>query len=180
MGKLVISKSLVERVATSLHNRNDLYSSKLLPADANATVLEEAGKQAFKVLERDQPGLLQFFLVFTMVLSDESQPVGLFLSEVIFDTFRLAGWTVRRIDSAELIAAFLANHELIKKVASAHPKFADQYLWGEILKGQPELIRYIVKVLCAKHSTCLHNLPLDDLGRLLVVLKSAVDVLDND
>ena len=180
MSKLIISKLLVERVAQSLHNRNSLFSSKLLPLDANADVLEEAGKQAFKLLTCEEPGLLIFFLIYTSPLSDESRQVGLFLSEVIFDTFRLAGWTVRCADKDEFIAAFKANHELIKKVAYAHPKFADQYIWNEILKDQPELIRYIVAVLCTKHSTCPHNLPPDDLARLLMVLKSVVDVLDSD
>lgn len=180
MGKLVISKSLVERVAQSLHDRNDSSSSKLFPTDPNATVLAEAEKQAFEVLKRDQSGLLTFFLVYTLPLAGESKSVGLFLSEVILDAFRLAGWTVRRIDAVEFVSALQANRELKKKVATAHSKFADQYLWNERLKGQPDLLRYIVKVLCGKHHTCLHDLPPDNLGPLLMVLKSIVDVLNKD
>ena len=71
MSKLIISKLLVERVAQSLHNRNSCFHP-LLPLDANADVLEEAGKQAFKLLTCEEPGLLIFFLIYTSPLSDEA------------------------------------------------------------------------------------------------------------
>lgn len=181
MGKLIISKSLVERVARGLHNRNDLYTSALLPAGANAAVLAEAKKQAMVFLLRNQSAMLAFFLSVTKELADESKSVGLFLCEVIVETFILAGWAVRCIDVAEFNASFEANCKISRSTKLAQNKLFQRYLLDVRTEFQPELVEYLSELLLdGDKETCPYRFPAGDFRRLFNVLKSIVCVLDQE
>lgn len=181
MGKLIISKSLVERVARGIHKRNDLFTSALLPANANAAVLAEAKKQALEFLQRNQPGLLDFFLFATEKFANDSKAVGLFLCEVIVETFILAGWAVRCIDAVEFNGAFEENHRLSPSAEFAQEKFVQQYLLDFGKTCQPELLHYLAGLLLdGDKETCPYKVPFGDFGRLFIALKSIVCVLDQE
>ena len=183
MSKLIISKLLVERVAESLHNRNELYSSALLPPDANAAVLAVANKQAFSRFVRHQPGMLAFYLITTVKLSEEGQSVGLFLCEVIMDAFLLAGWQERRVDALEFIEALNCNRAVARQIRPMQSELSQQNFRAAQIFRQSELISYLADeiLLDGNNKVCPHKMLRDDyLGQLFLVLKSIIDVLDKD
>lgn len=182
MGKLVVSKSLVERVALELFQRNMKLAQLVPKLSLQDNMLLEANKlRALIYLRGVQPELVAFVLTRTIGLGDESVAVGLFLSEVIFETFRLAGRTTRPIDADKFTAALRANVRMSKCFAAfASQKSAERYLEHSGMFSQPALIYYLTDVLRVGHETCPCKLPRAEEAELFVVLKSVVDVLDKD
>lgn len=175
MSALQIEDNLVVRVA------NRLAQKRLAPPGEQPAppIAERSGASAERLL-RDQPEVLAFILAGTGPLSTEARGVGVFLGEVIFDTFRLAGRNTRNVRPALLVTALKGNREMALRIGQAHDRFAERYLRNSKTLHQPALIRYVTGVLLEPDGTCPHVVPRDELGPLFIVLKSIIDVLDID
>jgi hypothetical protein len=131
-------------------------------------------------LLRDQPEALAFLLAGTAQLSPNARTVGVFLGDVIVESFVSAGRGPRPIRPADLVASLKQNREMALRVGAAHDKIAERYLRNSNTLRQPALIRYVTGVLLEDVPTCPHEVPRDELGPLFIVLKSIIDVLDAD
>lgn len=173
MSALKIEDSLVLRVAQRLSPGRP-GSSGDSPLAASA-----AGRSAERLL-REQPEVLAFVLAGTAQLDAETRAVGVFLSDVIYETFRLAGRTTRTVKTTEFVDALKKNRQMALFVGQAHDRFAERYLRYSNTLRQPALIRYITGVLLEPDTTCAHTIPREELGPLFIVVKSVIDVLDSD
>ncbi len=165
MNRLLIEDSLVLRVAHRLGVKRKQQ-------------LDE--RRSAERLLRDQPEVLAFLLAGTAQLAPETRAVGVFLAEVVFEVFRLAGRSTRPMESHAFIGALRSNREMALRVGQAHDRIAERYLRNSKTLRQPALIRYITGVLLEADPTCAHRTPRAELGPLFIVLKSVIDVLDAD
>jgi hypothetical protein len=172
---LQIEDNLVLRIATRLSTKR-LAPPGEKPA---APIAERSGASAERLL-RDQPEVLAFVLAGTGSLSPEARATGVFLAEVVFDAFRLAGRDTRGVPPKLLVAALRENREMAVRIGQAHDRFAERYLRNSRTLHQPALIRYVTGVLLEADAHCPHTVPRDELGPLFIVLKSIIDVLDID
>lgn len=174
MSVLHIEDDLVVRVAA-------LLAQKRVPAgtEPRRSIAPASGASAERLL-RDQPEILAFVLAGSSTLSTEARAAAVFLSEVIFDVFRLAGRTTRSVQPAQFIAALRHNREMALRVGQAHDKIAERYLRNSKTLRQPAVIRYVTGVLLEPEPTVPHEIPREELGPLFIVLKSIIDVLDED
>lgn len=175
MPALLIEDTLVQRVARRLatytHYTKDGPDSPLAQA--------MAGKSAERLL-REQPEVLAFVLAGTAQLDPETRAVSVFLADVIFESFRLAGREARAVRTTDFVASLRRNRQMALQVGQAHDRFAERYLRHSNTLRQPALIRYVTGVLLEPDETCAHTIPRDELGPLFIVLKSVIDVLDED
>jgi hypothetical protein len=130
-------------------------------------------------LLRDQPEALAFLLAGTAQLSPSARAVGVFLGDVIVESFEQSGRVPRPLRPAELVGSLKRNREMALRVGQAHDKIAERYLRNSNTLRQPALIRYVTGVLLEDEQTCPHEIPRDELGPLFIVLKSIIDVLDD-
>ncbi|MFH0901762.1 MAG: hypothetical protein V2A73_14125 [Pseudomonadota bacterium] len=166
MTRLQIDDSLVRRIVRELP-RSDAGSGRPL-----ATLVEQ-------LLDR-QPELLAFLLAGTAQLAAETRSVGLQLASVIFESFRLAGRTTRAVPTGSFVAALKENRDIAFRVGQAHDRFAERYLKNSNTLHQPALIRYATSVLLDHDESCPHSISREELGPLFIILKSIIDVLDED
>ncbi|MBI4510511.1 MAG: hypothetical protein HY698_12835 [Deltaproteobacteria bacterium] len=138
-----------------------------------------SGASAERLL-REQPEVLAFVLAGTAQLNAESRAVGVFLGDVIFESFRLAGRDPRALRTTAFVTALRENREMALRVGQAHDRFAERYLKHSNTLRQPALIRYVTGLLLEPEEASRHEIPRDDLGPLFIVLKSVIDVLDTD
>lgn len=175
MSALHIEDNLVLRIATRLSMKR-LAPPGEKPA---APMSERAGASAERLL-RDQPEVLAFVLAGTGPLSSEARGTAIFLAEVVFDAFRLAGRETRAVSPRLLVAALKQNREMAVRIGQAHDRFAERYLRNSKTLHQPALIRYVTGALLEPDEYLPHQVPRDELGPLFIVLKSIIDVLDVD
>jgi hypothetical protein len=161
-----IDDPMVERVARTL-------STTRAEGDS------DSARSAERLL-REQPEVLAFVLAGTAKLGLEARSVGVFLGDVIFETFRRAGRTAQPLSTTQFVAALKQNREMACRVGQAHDKIAERYLRNSKTLRQPALIRYVTGVLLESEPTCPHTVPRDELGPLFIMLKSIIDVLDGD
>lgn len=175
MSALHIEDNLVHRIA------NRLSAKRLAPPGEKpeAPLAERTGASTERLL-RDQPEVLAFVLAGTGPLSPEARAVAIFLAEVVFDAFRLAGRETRAVSPRHLVAALKENREMAVRIGQAHDRFAERYLKNSRTLHQPALIRYVTGALLEPDEHCPHKVPRDELGPLFIVLKSIIDVLDLD
>jgi hypothetical protein len=171
MPRLSIDDGLVGRVARRL-------AATRRPAGVPGS-RGAVGASAERLL-RDQPEVLAFLLAGTGQLAGETRGVGVFLAEVIFDAFRLAGRNTRSVEPVRFVHALRDNRDMAMRVGQAHDRIAERYLRNSRTLRQPALIRYVTGVLLEPDPTCPHTMPRDELGPLFIVLKSVIDVLDHD
>jgi hypothetical protein len=165
VNRLLIEDNLVLRVAHRLGTKR--------------RETQDERRSAERLL-REQPELLAFLLAGTAQLAPETRSVGVFLAEVVFEVFRLAGRASRALDASSFVGALRANREMALRVGQAHDRIAERYLRNSNTLHQPALIRYITGVLLEADPTCAHEMPRGELGPLFIVLKSVIDTLDAD
>lgn len=166
MSVLHLEDALVERVARTLAVTRRVGDG-------------DAAHSAERLL-REQPEILAFVLAGTAQLGTEARAVGIFLGDVVFEAFRVAGRLTRPIPTGNFVQALKRNREMAFRIGQAHDKFAERYLRHSNTLRQPALIRYVTGVLLEDEPTCRHRIPRDELGPLFIMLKSIVDVLDED
>jgi hypothetical protein len=185
VSQLKIDDPLVLRVARRLGELR-APSRAVAIARATAAVPKPGGRTELLTgasaerLLRDQPELLAFVLAGTGQLSPESRAVGVFLGEVIFETFRMGGRETRAVRPQQFVASLRENRDMALRVGQAHDRIAERYLRNSNTLRQPALIRYVTGVLLEEDASCPHQMPRDELGPLFIVLKSVIDVLDLD
>lgn len=172
MSELRIEDDLVERVARRLSAARD-------GADGSPLASAMAGRSAERLL-REQPEVLAFVLAGTAQLDAETRAVGVFLADVVYEAFRLGGRATRPVKTTAFVEALRENRRMAVTVGQAHDRFAERYLRHSRTLRQPALIRYVTGVLLEPDETCAHTIPRDELGPLFIVLKSVIDVLDQD
>lgn len=165
MSQLHIDDALVEQAARQI---TDARGEGPLTSPSAERLLE------------DQPELLAFLLAGTAQLGAEARAVGVFLGDVVFETFRQAGRETRAVPTVDFVTALRGNREMALRVGQAHDRFAERYLRNSRVLRQPALIRFITGVLLEPGGACPHDIPRDELGPLFIVLKSVIDVLDHD
>jgi hypothetical protein len=181
MPSLEIGDSLVVRVARRLatYRTYTEQPGTELGTEDSPLARAMAGKSAERLL-REQPEALAFVLAGTAHLDPETRAVGVFLGDIVFESFRLAGRSTRPVRTTDFVSALRKNRQMALHVGRAHDRFAERYLRCSNTLKQPALIRYVTGVLLEPDETCAHTIPRDELGPLFIVIKSMIDVLDDD
>jgi hypothetical protein len=153
---------------------------RLATVEARSEARDLASSASAEHLLRDQPELLAFVLAGTTQLTAETRAVGVFLTDVVFEVFRVAGRPTKAVDPTAFVEALRENRDMALRVGQAHDRIAERYLRCSNALRQPALIRYVTGVLLESDDTCPHDVPRDELGPLFIVLKSVIDVLELD
>jgi len=161
-----IEDVLVERIARRLSARTGAAS--------------RAAAGAAERLLREQPEVLAFVLAGTSALGAATRAAAVALAEVIFESFRLSGRATGPLATRAFLAALRQNRDMALRVGQAHDRFAERYLKHSNTLRQPALIRHVTGVLLEPDAGARHRLPHEELGPLFIVLKSVIDVLDED
>ena len=177
MRSLQISDTLVLSVAIQLRDRRLKLEANL----QNSTLARYApATMMVGRLLNEQPYLLACVLAATAPFSVGHRITTVFLTEVIFETFSSAGRASRIVQEDEFVEFLKSNRKTALLIAKADGRIAERYLRNSGALHQPALVRYVSGVLLDGHETCPHNLLRENLGAVFIILKTVIDILDQD
>lgn len=130
---------------------------------------------------REQPELLAFVLGSISDCSPQAQELGIYLYFVIHNIFRNASQQALNPVSAAKIEQRLAQNEArLERLESAHPRFLERAAHLEAMH-QPFVVKYLVEAIMeAPEGGDPLELTDQESGSLYLVLKTAIDVLDEE
>ena len=173
-----IDAKLVESVALVLYNLNSIPESEADGMIRLSPMQRIANRSAIQLLNK-QSELFEFCFVCFKARNSSRDCLFtiLFISHVIWETFRTAGWRNRPIDRGKICATLGENY----RVHLADSRFLSKYIQNMNFLRQPALLLYIHNALENNHSTC----PCGELSKkekydLFIFLKTIVDVIDDD
>ena len=143
---------------------------------ASGRVITEMGQ-----VSKSQPELLAFMMEFVQDLDQEVKELAVYMFYVIFRMFQKSSRKrIKKISTESIIECYEKNEDLIQNLEGIHQKFLDRIARVQ-LSSQPYVMKYVVEALIeTPEEEDPVALTEEDTGFLFLLLKTVVDVIDQD
>ncbi|MFH1123940.1 MAG: hypothetical protein V1758_09820 [Pseudomonadota bacterium] len=137
-----------------------------------------AHKEMMKLGKR-QPDLLTFVTAFDQDLDREAMELAIYIFFVVYRMFEKgSGKKIKTISAGEIEKGWQENENLMERLGGAHDKFFERAAKVHTSR-QPYVMKYVTEAIIeAPDVEDPVALTEEDTGRLFMLLKTVVDVLD--
>ena len=126
---------------------------------------------------KNQPDLLAFLMAYTDDLQQDVKELAIYIAFVVYKMFLDSSGKIPIISSKKIMAMYDKNTSLIESMEGTHKKFIDRIASVQISK-QPYVMKYVLDALMEEAEEDGIDLTEEDIGSLLILFKTEIEVLD--
>jgi len=126
---------------------------------------------------KNQPDLLAFLMAYTDDLQQEVKELAIYIAFVVYKMFLDSSGKIPRISSGEIMARYNENERFLGSLQEAHEQLIEKIVDVEVFK-QPYVTRYVLEALTEDAEEDDIRIAEEDIGFLLILFKTEIEVLD--
>ena len=126
---------------------------------------------------KNQPDLLAFLMAYTDDLQQEVKELAIYIAFVVYKMFLDSSGKIPRISSGEIMARYNENERFLGSLQEAHEQLIEKIVDVEVFK-QPYVTRYVLEALTEDAEEDDIRITEEDIGFLLILFKTEIEVLD--